>query len=354
MNDKILNKNEADNCKIVEELLSAFFDEELNETADGAVRRHLDECKACAVKLEELKATVETINSLPAEATPESDLWPGISAATGGGEQRRRKFPIPVLIAAALAGLMVPGALAVGAFTLFRSHDTSTGVLADAPAPSSIPDIPALPDVPAPPVPRADLPPDRSLAMLQALIRSLSDSDADVRRTAAMALGNMSDRSGEAAGALARVLRTDDVAEVRRWAAWALGEIGNGTSVDPLLTALQTDESNQVRRWAAWALGELGDPRAVGVLTSAVLNDSWAEARRWSAWALGEIASPAAVPGLSTALLQDPVVEVRRWSAWALGEIADPRATDALARAVDDESAEVRRWAVWALAEIGN
>ena len=311
MNDKILNKNEADNCKIVEELLSAFFDEELNEAADGAVRRHLDECAACALKLEELKATVETINSLPAEATPESDLWPGIRAATGAHEQHRRRFPIPMLIAAALAGLMVPGALAVGAFSLFSSHNNSAGVLADAPAPPSIPDIPALPDVqrrydeaiaqiPAPPVPSADAPPGaadappgRSSAKLRALIRSLGDPDADVRRTAAMALG-MTDHKGDmarilvTARALARTLRADDVAEVRRWAAWALGQIGNGASVEPLIVALEHDESDEVRRWAAWSLGMLGDPKAYDVLAQATTDEN-AEVRRWAVWALAQI-----------------------------------------------------------------
>ncbi|MFQ5704322.1 MAG: anti-sigma factor family protein, partial [Gemmatimonadales bacterium] len=87
MSDKIWHTDETDNCKIVEELLSAFFDEELNETADAAVRHHLDGCTACATKLQELKATVETINSLPCEATPESDLWPGIVAVTGDRER---------------------------------------------------------------------------------------------------------------------------------------------------------------------------------------------------------------------------------------------------------------------------
>ena len=37
----------ADDCEIVEELLSGFYDEELNETADAFVRHHLDACEQC-------------------------------------------------------------------------------------------------------------------------------------------------------------------------------------------------------------------------------------------------------------------------------------------------------------------
>jgi len=85
MNEHDRNKSGGDDCQIIEELLSPFIDEELNATADAFVRHHLDSCTKCMAKLDELKATVEALNELPTEATPENDLWPGIVAASPGG-----------------------------------------------------------------------------------------------------------------------------------------------------------------------------------------------------------------------------------------------------------------------------
>ena len=81
MSEHDLNKGGSNDCGIVDELLSPFIDEELNATADAFVRHHLDSCGRCMKKLAELKATVEAINELPTEATPENDLWPGSVSA---------------------------------------------------------------------------------------------------------------------------------------------------------------------------------------------------------------------------------------------------------------------------------
>ncbi len=379
---------DVNECKVVEELLSPFFDEELNEEADALVRRHLDTCGACLTKLEELKETVSAINALPIEATPDEGLWTGVADATGldagvpplhGRDRRGFRFPRLMQLAAMLATLMVPAALVVGGIRLLSDGDDAV-------------DMPVLADVepaPSPPAPGAIGRPPRaprapvSDGRLEALIGALSDSDAQVRRTAARTLGDMGDRramqalvgaladsdgevrrwaawglgeigagDGQVTERLMEVLLSDPVDEVRRWAAWALGEIQNDHAVPALAAALESDPAQEVRRWSAWALGEIQDERAVSGLVTG-LKDDWYEARRWSAWALGEIADSRAVPGLSEALLRDESAEVRRWSAWALGEIGDPSANDALSKALQDESAEVRRWAIWALGETG-
>lgn len=105
---------------------------------------------------------------------------------------------------------------------------------------------------------------------------------------AILGLAEVSDPTGEAARAIALTLRADDVPQVRRWAAWALGQIGNGTSVEPLIAALEHDDSDSVRRWAAWSLGMLRDPRASDALDRAVTDDN-AEVRRWAVWALAQL-----------------------------------------------------------------
>ena len=122
----------ADDCEIVAELLSGFYDEELNETADAFVRHHLDACEQCAAKLDELKATVVAINQLPRDATPEHDLWSGIVERSAQSSpiplrshrKRRWRFSIPTLLAATLAALMLPvGIVGVGIRKLNASKE---------------------------------------------------------------------------------------------------------------------------------------------------------------------------------------------------------------------------------------
>jgi HEAT repeat protein len=71
-------------------------------------------------------------------------------------------------------------------------------------------------------------------------------------------------------------------------AAWALGELEQRAAVPPLVTALK-ERSALVRATAARALGELEDPAAVVPLTAALAGDGDVEVRRAAAWALGEI-----------------------------------------------------------------
>ena len=400
----------ANDCEIVEELLSGFYDEELNETADAFVRHHLDACEQCAAKLDELKATVVAINELPREATPERDLWSGILERSAQSSpiplrsrrKRRWSFSTPTLLAATLAALMLPaGILGVG-IMLFNAREAERApVLAQAAPPAPDERSPgvfadtALVFVRPAPVradPQPRLTPEQARAVqaverqLVAMIQALDDEDAEIRKTAASALGEFQDE--RALAALVRALSDRD-AEVRRWAAWALGEIGrpHPDAVRGLVGVLERDAVAEVRRWGAWALGEIDDPMPASALARALLNDNSAEVRRWAAWALseidvptvapelvqalqtdassevrreaaralGEIDFPGAVPGLANALESDADFEVRRWSAWALGEIQSPSATDGLVAALRrDESAEVRRWTAWALGEIGD
>lgn len=71
---------------------------------------------------------------------------------------------------------------------------------------------------------------------------------------------------------MARVLRDDEVLEVRRAAAVNLGRLGTRTALKPLTEALEPARPAMLRAAAARALGELGSPNAVPYLT-ALLGD---------------------------------------------------------------------------------
>lgn len=183
---------------------------------------------------------------------------------------------------------------------------------------------------------------------VRALTQALrGDSNAEVRRTAAWALGQIEDRA--ATTALGDALRNDESTEVRRMAAWALGQIEDPAAAPALGEAL-TDEDAEVRESALWALGQIESPEAVEPLSRA-LRDEDPAVRKTAAWALGQIESAEAVPPLSAAL-DDEDAEVRAQAVWALGQIESRESVEPLTRAMSDEETEVRRQAAWALGQI--
>jgi HEAT repeat protein len=80
-----------------------------------------------------------------------------------------------------------------------------------------------------------------------------------VRGTAAWALGQMSDDDtrGTAPAALTRLLK-DDSEDVRRKAAWALGNVGDVSAVPAIRDAMRVEQSSEVRRALVRALTRSG------------------------------------------------------------------------------------------------
>jgi HEAT repeat protein/cyclophilin family peptidyl-prolyl cis-trans isomerase len=212
--------------------------------------------------------------------------------------------------------------------------------------------------VPAPPPP-----PD--------LIRLLTDSEARIRRRAALAVG----RTGlvEAAPSLIAVLRTDSDPEVRQMAAFALGLLGDKAQpaiTDALRQAL-ADESPLVAGRAAEALGLIGDTLAaadigrmvaanIGVVSGFTPDDNdenrtpldpAAVAFRLGACALARL--NAYDPLASAVLSPDGQPRVRWWPvAYALARVADKRALPALLTLAKSEGAYTRAFAVGGLGAV--
>ncbi len=186
-------------------------------------------------------------------------------------------------------------------------------------------------------------------AVVAGLLEALRDADADVRRSAAGALGEIKEGTPAVVAGLLEALR-DAEAYVRSSAAGALGKIGTPAVVAGLLEALR-DADADVRRSAAGALGKIGTPAVVAGLLEA-LRDAEAYVRSSAAGALGKIGTPAVVAGLLEAL-RDADADVRRSAAGALGKIGTPAVVAGLLEALRDAEAYVRRSAAWALGKIG-
>ncbi len=169
----------------------------------------------------------------------------------------------------------------------------------------------------------------------------LDSAKQEVRRIAALALGNMGIGDEKNLQKLADLLRSDRDAGVRDAAAAALGDVilaTRGASaaywplLSPALRAGLKDDAPKVKRSAAYALGTFGKEAvsAIGDLKTA-LRDPAAIVRQNAAWALGRLGKEAGeeTVDLLCDRLRDDDALVRRDSATALGDIGLPTAARA-------------------------
>ena len=176
--------------------------------------------------------------------------------------------------------------------------------------------------------------------------RLLKDENEAVRLDAVRTLEFSHDP--RALSALVEALR-DASLRVKAEAVQAIVKLGDQATgpVIQLLNDAIDEGDNLTARYAAKALGLIGDRSISSVLVELLKSDDRFVACE-SALALGRLAETKAVPDL-IALLEEPNGNVRFAAAEALGQICDPTARDALQRRLNDDDEGVRAKARWAL-----
>ncbi|HUT80249.1 MAG TPA: HEAT repeat domain-containing protein [Candidatus Bathyarchaeia archaeon] len=92
----------------------------------------------------------------------------------------------------------------------------------------------------------------------KSLMKALNDKDWEVRKWAALSLGEIGERDSILVPILASILRRDDSKEFRSHAAIILGELEKkSVPAIPALSAALQDENTRVREWACWALNKI-------------------------------------------------------------------------------------------------
>jgi len=131
-------------------------------------------------------------------------------------------------------------------------------------------------------------------------------------------------------------------------AAWALGEIGDPQSVDPLIALLKADyDEALIRHNVAWALGQLRDRRGIEYLIP-LLAEADESLRMVAAEALGKIGDTEGIERVIP-LLKDESYTVRWYVAWVLGETGNPCAVGSLLTCFAEEPN--RGWLLYEHAE---
>jgi HEAT repeat protein len=196
------------------------------------------------------------------------------------------------------------------------------------------------------------------------------DPQAQLRRSAASAIGRLGANGVSALPALERALNSDKDPKVRLAAGRAIGELGaGGASAVPTLTqALTDDKETEVRIAAARSIGKLGPAGAQGLpaLLRALSNDKDPDVRIAAVKAMEELGPSAApaIPALVNALgasgnennsSMEPLFapcltgSVREVACATLAELGKP-AIPALSAALQSPDAIVRYGAAEALA----
>ncbi len=140
-------------------------------------------------------------------------------------------------------------------------------------------------------------------AAIPVLLESLNDRLSNVRRSAAIALGNLvSQGDSEAIGRMIRLLETDNDIPLKNFLIISLGRIG-GVRAKQTLTSLFSKGPYTLRPWAALGLGlacrKTKEESVVRILAEALKSDSNPDHQGAMAIALGIIAPEEAPPLLA-------------------------------------------------------
>ena len=187
---------------------------------------------------------------------------------------------------------------------------------------------------------------DLSELLREEIQTALKDSDADVRATAATAVGNLGTAAVPAVPTLIGQMQKDPSKEARETAARALGRIGKAAPKDrralPGLRQTADRDADPVTRvvaLGALAMMEVEVPEQVAALRKYLHNDNDL-VRMKAAHALGMIgmAARATAPDIITVLKRASDSHQRGYIARALGNTADPASLPALYKALENES----------------
>ena len=188
---------------------------------------------------------------------------------------------------------------------------------------------------------------------IKPLTEALKNPDPNIRKGAAYTLGEINDAS--AVPALSEALKDPEI-NVRNQIVESLGGIKDPAVLDPIIKILKTDPESSIRRTALASLalrGAIKDPRVVPALIEA-LKDPDINVGKAAASSLGDVGPDAkdAIPALIEKT-KDSSSDMRKIAVVSLGKIGDKSTVPALIEKLKDGNIDVMTASADALVKIG-
>ena len=167
-------------------------------------------------------------------------------------------------------------------------------------------------------------------ALVIPILASVLDSREtdDLRKNAAFWLGQQNDR--KACDLLMQTAKKDSSREVREGAVFAISQIGLDEAVDGLVDLAKTADQEEVRHQAIFWLGQKASNTATVALKDMAFEGGDTEIQERAVFALSQLPGNEGVDELIKVAKTHPSAEVRKKAIFWLGETGDPRALEVL------------------------
>ena len=164
------------------------------------------------------------------------------------------------------------------------------------------------------------------LPFLDGILQS-ADPD-ELRKDAAFWIGQQHDPAG--LGLLSQAARSDRSEEVREGAVFAISELDLDAAVDELIALARGAEKRDVRKQAVFWLSQLASKKSGGVLEEIAVHDTDLEIQEQALFALSELPENGGLEALIRLAKTHPDARLRKKAVFWLGESDDPRALEAI------------------------
>ncbi len=154
-----------------------------------------------------------------------------------------------------------------------------------------------------------------------------TDSD-DVRKDAAFWLGQQHDKA--ALGILVRTVKSDPSRAVRKNAVFSISQTDLPEAVDELITLAKSAEGIEVKKEAVFWLGQIASKKAGAALEEFATRDDDTRIQEHAVFALTQLPDGGGVEPLIRIAKTHPDPRVRKRAVFWLGECNDPRALQTL------------------------
>lgn len=195
----------------------------------------------------------------------------------------------------------------------------------------------------------------KNVSLYDSIIENgLKDPEKDVRTTAFLSVGKLSD-SQKAAQLIGDIVFSDEGSYDKSKAAESAGYIKDSQLAKDLIEKLLVHPDDEVRSGAAEAVTKLADAKLQDELMQKVLNSSEVSVRRRAVWGLSDIKDSQKAIEYTEKLLKDTEPDIRESAAWHIAWIDDQKAMNTFITShIKDSDLSIRKGIVSAVNYMAN